>query len=188
MLMATNDMIAEYQRRIAVYEDEEAYKQLFFLLFEPLRQFAHSFIKSKESAEDIVSDVFIEIWSKRSELNQIDDLKAYMFVCVRNRCIKKLKYQKQTLSLDEAPVELSSQYATPDELTIGHDLNSRIHEAIEQLSPRSKLIFKLAKEEKMKYKDIASLLSISVKTIDAQLSTAVKRIASAIRFVSRSKS
>jgi RNA polymerase sigma-70 factor (ECF subfamily) len=111
-----------------------------------------------------------------------------MFVCVRNRCIKKLKHQKQTLSLDEVPVELSSQYANPDELTITHDLNSRIHEAIERLPPRSKLIFKLAKEERMKYKDIASLLSISVKTIDAQLSSAVKRIASAIRFVSRSKS
>jgi RNA polymerase sigma-70 factor (ECF subfamily) len=188
MQMPADDTIAEFQRRIAVYEDEEAYKQLFFLLFEPLRQFAHSFVKSKETAEDIVSDIFIEIWARRFELDQIHDLKAYLFVCVRNKCVKKQRHQKQMLSLDEVPVELSSQYANPDELTISHDLHLRIHEAIEQLPPRSKMIFKLAKEEKMKYKEIATLMSISVKTIDAQLSSAIKRIASAIRFASRSKS
>lgn len=187
MKTPTNDRIAEYQRRIAVYEDEEAYKQLFFVLFQPLQQFSYSIVKSREAAEDIVSDVFIEIWTRRLELTRIEDLKAYLFISVRNSCFRKLEQQKKTVSLDEVEVEISSHYINPDEQTISNELNIRILKAIEQLPPRSKLIYKLAKEDKLRYKDIAQLLNISVKTIDAQLSSALKRIASAVNFSSKKK-
>jgi len=186
--MGANDMIAEYKRRITVYEDEEAYKQLFFLLFEPLRQFSFSIVKSKENAEDIVSDTFIDLWARRLELDKIEDLRAYLFIAVRNRSFRRIKQHRNTISLDEIEVEMCSHYPGPDDFTIGNELHFKIQQAIEQLPPRNKLIFKLAKEDKLKYKDIASLLSISVKTIDAQLSTALRKIATAIHQVAKRKS
>ncbi len=188
MKTAGNDTIAELQRRIAVYEDETAYRELFFLLFQPLKQFAFSIIKTRENAEEIVSDVFIEIWSRRHDIIKIEDLKAYMFVCVRNACLRKLQQQRSTLSLDEVHVELSSDYTNPDDLVIANETHGKILQAIEQLPPRSKLIYKLAKEDKLRYKDIAALLNISVKTIDAQLSAALKKIASALHFVTGKRS
>ena len=66
--------IYELQQRIAEYEDEIAYKKLFFHFFLPLKSFYFSIIKSKETAEEIVSDIFVDIWIKRKELCTIQDL------------------------------------------------------------------------------------------------------------------
>ncbi len=174
--------ILELQQRIAEYEDSVAYKKLFFLFFLPLKNFSYSILKSNESAEEVVSDVFVEIWVRRKRLLEIEDLKMYIYVSVRNaslRCLQQTQKTK-TFSLDDLEVT----FATPDldaiDSIMSKELVCKIEKAIEQLPPQCKIIFKLAKEDKLKYKEIAQLLSISVKTIDNQLSTALKKIASVL--------
>lgn len=174
--------ILELQQRIAEYEDSVAYKKLFFLFFLPLKNFSYSILKSNESAEEVVSDVFVEIWARRKQLLEIEDLKMYIYVSVRNaslRCLQQTQKTK-TFSLDDLEVT----FATPDldaiDSIMSKELVCKIESAIEQLPPQCKIIFKLAKEDKLKYKEIAQLLSISVKTIDNQLSTALKKIASVL--------
>ena len=75
--------IAELQQRIAVYEDAVAYKKLFFYFFLPLKSFSYSIVKSKESAEEIVSDIFVEIWARIKQLLKIEVIKTYIYVSVR---------------------------------------------------------------------------------------------------------
>jgi RNA polymerase sigma-70 factor (family 1) len=179
-----NTEFYELQRRIAVYEDETAYKELFFRLYNPLIKFAKGFLRSKEVAEEIVSDVFMEIWRRRSELMDIDDLKVYMYICVRNAALKKLQQIKKDsiVSLDDFTYEFTSTYITPEEAILTSELFQRIQSVINELPPRCKLVYKLAKEDKLRYKDISAILNISVKTVDNQLGTALKRIAAAINF------
>lgn len=177
-----NNSVRDLQRRIAVYEDEAAYKELFILLFQSLTRFAEGIVQSKETAEEIVSDVFISIWNDRAKLNAIENLQLYMFVAVKNNAVRKVKQlnRKATVSIDQVNVEMDSLYQTPEEKLLSNETVEKIETAINQLPQRAKLILKLAKEDRMRYKDIALLLNISVKTVDNQLAIALRRLAAAI--------
>lgn len=171
--------LQDLQQRIADYEDEVSYKKLFFHFFLPLKSFSFSIIKSKELAEEIVSDILIEIWAKRKQLTEIEDLKMYLYVSVRNASLRKLQQTKKTmfLSLDEVRVEFASPDENAETILLTQELSAKIDTAVQQLPQRCKLIFKLAREDRLKYKEIALLLNISVKTIDHQVSIALKKIA-----------
>jgi RNA polymerase sigma-70 factor (family 1) len=181
-LPITAQDIHELQNRIADYDDVAAYKKLFFHFFLPLKSFSFSILKTKEIAEEVVSDVLIEIWARRKQLPEIEDLKMYLYVSVRNASLRKLQQTQKTtvLSLDDLEVEFASADPDAEASLITGELARKIELAIEQLPPQCKIIFKLAKEDKLKYKEIAVLLNISVKTIDNQLSTALKKIASVL--------
>ncbi len=174
--------IYELQQRIAEYEDAVAYKKLFLLFFLPLNSFSYSIIKSNESAEEVVSDVFIEIWARRKQLMEIENLKMYLYTSVRNASLRQMqKIQKtKTLSLDDLDITFASADLNAADSIISKELVSKIETTIEQLPPQCKIIYKLAKEDRLKYKDIGELLSISVKTIDNQIATALKKIASVL--------
>ncbi|CAN5530691.1 RNA polymerase sigma-70 factor [soil metagenome] len=181
-LPLTSSVIYELQQRIADFGDQVSYKQLFFHFFLPLKSFSFSIVKSREMAEEIVSDVFIELWAKRETLGQVDDLKMYLYACVRNASLRKLQQHRKAyvLSLEEVQVEFASADDNGESILLTRELSESIDAAIQQLPPRCKLIFKLAKEDKLKYKEIATLLNLSVKTIDHQISIALKKIASVL--------
>ncbi len=174
--------IHELQIRIADYEDMSAYKKLFFHFYTPLKNFSNSILKSPQMAEEVVSDIFIEIWAKRKQLQDIEDLKMYLYVSVRNTSLRRLQQARKTsvLSLDELQVEFASTDQNAEHSLISNELHLKIEAAIESLPPQCKIIFKLAKQDKLKYKEIAQLLNISIKTIDNQLATALKKIASVL--------
>lgn len=179
-----NTDLYELQRRIAVYEDEAAYKELFIRLYGPLKKFAAGFLRSSEISEEIVSDIFMEIWRRRSALMEIEDLKVYMYICVRNASLRKLQQLRKDaiVSLDDFTYEFTSSYISAEEALLTSELHQKIQAVINDLPPRCKLVYKLAKEDRLPYKDISTILNISVKTVDNQLATALKRIASAINF------
>ena len=174
--------IYELQQRVAEYEDAVAYKKIFLLFFLPLKSFSYSILKSNEAAEEVVSDVFVEIWARRKQLMEIENFKMYLYISVRNASLRQLqKIQKtKTLSLDDLDITFACADLNAADSIISKELVSKIETAIEQLPPQCKIIYKLAKEDKLKYKDISQLLSISVKTIDNQIATALKKIASVL--------
>ncbi len=180
---SSNSQLKELHFQIAVYEDEVAYKNLFFLLFPSLQNFAFSIVKQRQVAEEIASDVLINVWAKRQALLQIGDLKMYLYISARNAAIRKFRqdHKVKKISLDELKVEFISDYCSPVDTLNGSELQKEIHQALQQLPPRCKIIYKLAKEDKIPYKDIATLLGISIKTVDSQLVIAIKKITMAIR-------
>ena len=171
--------LKELQHHITDYEDQVSYKKIFFHFFLPLKSFSFSIIKSKELAEEIVSDVLIEIWAKRKLLAKIEDLKMYLYVSVRNASLRKLRQTQKSkwLSLDGVHVEFASASENGETILLTQELSEKIDDAVLHLPQRCKLIFKLAKEDRLKYKEIALLLNVSVKTIDHQVSIALKKIA-----------
>ncbi|MEI9957764.1 MAG: sigma-70 family RNA polymerase sigma factor [Ferruginibacter sp.] len=113
---------------------------------------------------------------------EIEDLKIYLYISVRNASLRRLQQTQKTnvLSLDDLGVEFASAEPDAETFLITNELEKKIDQAIESLPQQCKIIFKLAKQDKLKYKEIAQLLNISVKTIDNQLSTALKKIASVL--------
>ena len=182
--MLSEEEILLLQTKIAENEDNKAFGQLYVAYMHRLLQFALSIIKNKELAEEIVSDVFVRIWQNRKNLKKVGNLRLYLYVSTKNTALNYLSrhFRKETISMDEMSLNMPVGGYNPEELLITSEAVRRIESAIQQLPPRCKLIFKLIKEDRLKYNEIAQLLDISVKTIDAQLAIALKKIAGAVSF------
>ena len=137
------------------------------------------YVKSSQIAEELVSDVFFALWENRKQLVEITNFDAYIYRIAKFRVLKYLRDNKTlTVDLDEVPIELFAfTETTPEDDYISRELIDTLSEAIEQLPTKSKLAFKLVREDGMKYKDAAEHLGISVKTLEAQLTYAMKKIA-----------
>lgn len=164
--------------RISIKGDEKAFQQLFELYVDGLSRFSISILKNKELAEEAVSDVFFNVWVHRSKLSQIENFKAYLFTSVRNTALNYLDKEKRSkvIQLEDLSVSILIDDICPESELICKELKEAIGQAIGHLPERCKLIFILAKIEQLKYKEIAQILDISVKTIDNQLTIAIKKI------------
>ena len=174
----------EALKGLIALDDGPAYKELFVLYHPRLLQFSYSFTHCKETAEEIVSDVFLKIWLRRKSLPEIENLHLYLYVSVKNlslNCVLKQKRTK-TFSLEEVKVEFNSIYFNPEQLYITTEMFQRIHFAIKQLPPKCQLIFKLVKEDGLKYKQVADLLGLSVKTVEGQMSIALRKMSLSVQF------
>lgn len=174
--------IKELQNRIAFYEDMDAYKNLYYLLFDGLYRFSYSLVKSRETAEEIVSDVFVKVWQIRSKLNDINNLKVYLYTITKNFSLNYItKISKNpVVSLDTIDVESLVDIITPQELCISSEIINKIRQAIQNLPPQCRLIFQLVKDDGLKYKEAAVVLNISVLTVRNQMAIATKKIAQAL--------
>jgi RNA polymerase sigma-70 factor (family 1) len=172
------------QTRISRFDDQLAYKELFTGLYPSLIQFVSGIIKSRQSAEEIVSDLFMKIWEKRKTLEEIHNLRVYCFVSARHLSINQLEKQKRQhhADINDYKSRLVHNAPDPEECMISAEMLRRIQEIVEELPPRCKLSFKLVKEYGFKYREAAEILQISEKTIENQLSIALKKISAAVHF------
>ncbi|MDP3394154.1 sigma-70 family RNA polymerase sigma factor [Sediminibacterium sp.] len=178
-----NEEIRDLLVAIAYNNDQSAYRALFFQLHGKLKQFSFSIVRSEEEAEDIVSELFVLIIQRKEQLCQLDSPLYYFYATVRNMSLNLLKKQKRRagLSMDEWQVQLNSIYFRPDLLMITEEMVLKIKMAINSLPNRCRLIFKLIKEDGLKYKEVAELLNISIKTVEAQMAIAMRRMAQSMQ-------
>jgi len=143
-----------------------------------LKQFAYSILKSQEEAEELVSDLFIKVWQKRDQLTTIESPLLYFYTTAKNLAYNRLNKQKrqQNLQPEEWLVHLNSIYFDPEQLMMTEEMMRQIRQAVNSLPPRCRIIFKLVKEDGLKYKEVAELLQLSVKTIEAQMAIALRRL------------
>jgi RNA polymerase sigma-70 factor (ECF subfamily) len=170
--------------RVALFNDEQAFEKLFLHFNSDLYRLAFSFVKSKDIAEEIISDSFVNIWRNRARLLKIENIKLYLYVSVKNLSIKYLSRNKAgaLVNLDDILIDsISSASPPPDDQLVSKEISRIIDEAVNDLPPRCRLIFTLVREHGLKYKEVSQLLNISVKTIDAQMAIAAKRAAQSIR-------
>lgn len=176
--MPENEPIKRLLAAIAFANDQAAYKELFMLLHGRLKQFAYSILKSHEEAEELVSDLFIRVWEKRDQLTTIESPLLYFYATAKNLAynrISKQKRQQQPLPEDWL-VHLNSIYFDPEKLMMTEEMMRQIRQAINNLPPRCRVIFKLVKEDGLRYKEVAELLQLSVKTVEAQMAIALRRL------------
>ncbi|MGE5393542.1 MAG: RNA polymerase sigma-70 factor [Candidatus Saccharibacteria bacterium] len=169
--------------RIGASGNETAFRELFDLYAPGLLRFSYSILKKKELAEEVVSDVFFKVWIHRSRLPEIENFRAYLFTSSRNTALNYLDKEKRNraVQLEDIEVPLQIDEICPESELISKELREAIARAIDHLPERCKLIYSLAKIEQLKYKEIAEILDISVKTIDHQLTIAIKKIGEEIR-------
>jgi len=166
--------------RIQYHDDESAFNQLYKQNVVRLFHFAFSFVKEKEIAEEIVNDVFLKIWIDRDKLHTIRNLSVYLYVAVKNASLNYFNRvsSKRDAIMDsfEPSFEFVLKDPDPEQLLIGKEMKLTIEQAVNQLPPKCKVIFKMVKEDHLTVNEVALILEISNKTVFAQLSIAIKKM------------
>ncbi len=154
---------------------EKVYRQYFIRLF----RFCFSIVHQKEAAEEIVNDVFLYLWKRRDQSGDIRNLEVYLYIATKNLSLNYLRdnHFLHVVDISEQVGQYIKLEVTPGSMMESAETIRQMQKAIDELPPRCKLIFKLIKEDGLKYKDVAALLNISVKTVEAQLAIAMKKIA-----------
>lgn len=176
------DELLLLQRKIARDSDQRAYQELYKLFFERLYRFALSMVRTAEPAEEIVSDVFIKVWQLRAKLDTIDRLPVYLYVSVKNLSLNYLSKKAGEIItyFEDYEPGIPSVDHDPEQLFITSEMVKRIEQAIEGLPPRCRMVFTLIREDGLKYREAAAVLGISVKTVEAQVAIALKKIGNAV--------
>jgi RNA polymerase sigma-70 factor (family 1) len=165
-------------RQIQYEHDQAAFKELYQQQVFRLFQFAFSFVKQRQAAEEIVNDVFLKLWQQRHTLHKISNVQVYLYVAVKHTALNYLRAGApwQQIDLDAVEVQHFHFNMEAEQLLLTNELKKAITAAVNQLPPRCKLIFKLVKEDGLSYKEVAAILDVSVKTVDTQLTIALKKL------------
>ncbi|MEY2924412.1 MAG: hypothetical protein RLZZ337_960 [Bacteroidota bacterium] len=137
-----------------------------------LLYFAIYRIQSKEDALEIVNDVFLAVWNKKDSLELNDSLKSYLYASVKNGCINFLK-KKRIVFSDLDDVENRSDEDADKKIKI-QEQTKDLNKILESLPPKCKQVFLMSRVDGLKYQEIADILDLSVKTVEAQMSKALK--------------
>lgn len=156
--------------------DERAFQVLFRKYYQAMCHFANQFVTNHETAEEIVQEMFVKLWEKRSVLNIETSVKHYLFRSVRNHCLNQIQHEKIKKQYASKVLESASQEINPDDYFLEVGLIKKIEQSIDSLPPKRREIFRLSREQGMKYKEIAEVLDISVKTVEAQMGLALKHL------------
>lgn len=155
--------------------DETAFEMMFRSWYQELCNYAYTFVRDREEAEEVVQGSFVNFWEKRQTLHIATSMRAYLFSMVRNASLNRLKHEK----VRQRHAAMHLRVADPSVESVTHqvqatELQDRISSALEALPEQCRLIFKMNRFEDMKYAEIANALNISVKTVENQIGKALK--------------
>jgi RNA polymerase sigma-70 factor (ECF subfamily) len=160
--------------------DEVAFKRLFMLYYQRLFHLAVYFLKSKELADEVVSDIFFHLWVKKETLPGISEINRYLYAAVKNQSLYYLRRRNVIPNSDTMElynIEWIPDADDPEGRLLKQEYKDLIQQAILSLPAKCREVFRLVLSDRLKHKDIAILLDISEKTVESHVSKAYKRIA-----------
>lgn len=155
--------------------DEKAFRKIYDLYWEKLFISAYNKLKDRELCEDILQEVFIGLWKKRDTLIIQTSLQNYLYASVTYKVYDVFRKNHDFLKNELLEkFEQRIQDANPETLLMHQELIYQIEMAIDTLPEKSKIVFKLSREEQLSYIEIAEKLNISVKTVEAHISKSLR--------------
>ena len=158
-------------------EFEKIYSRLFDFYF----QIAFHFLNNSEDAKEVVQDAFIKLWENSVYRKDILEIKNYLFIVIRNRCLNMLRDKKKMIQEDNYERRIASlSYKlleeTSEDILLYRELSEKVQEAISSLPPKCGQVFKLSRTEDLSNKEIAQKLNISLKSVEANITRALKSL------------
>ncbi len=154
--------------------DPEGLNALFKAYFRLVCTVSFRMINDQQTAEDIGQEVFMELWKKRDRISITGSIKSYLVRAASNKTLNFIRDQKIKLSNAEEPTVEDFGGTTDTEFEGTEELKEKISEAIKELPDRCRLVFLLSRDQEMSYREIAESLDISIKTVENQISKALK--------------
>jgi RNA polymerase sigma-70 factor, ECF subfamily len=171
--------------RIVRSDDEEFLKVLFRLYYNRLCTYAETLVKTKELAEEIVQDTFVDFWEKRDDIRIDHSVRAYIFRSVHNNCINHLK---KSAVLRRYNQEMADEIAWHNELAVRNfnpeiienlaaaETEFKLNKALEELPPQARKIFLMSRFEQQSYDQIAKALDLSVNTVKTHMKRTLTKL------------
>jgi RNA polymerase sigma-70 factor (ECF subfamily) len=156
-------------------DDYRAFEAIFKRTYPSLCTYANRIVKDHELAEELVDDVFCNVWRNRKRIQINASFRSYLIASVRNKSLDYLrKIKNRRNSALETLIEVANEQSIPLEEIIFEELNHQIEVAIQALPRQCRTIFQMSRNEHLRYKEIAAILRISIKTVDTQMGRALK--------------
>ena len=163
-----------------------SFSELYLMYYPKLVRFAKEFVVLEEDAENITQDVFTDLWERRDAIDHIENVNAYLFRLVRNRCLDYLKHkvfeQKYAENVQASfEIELNLKLQSLDRFDVsdiseGNEMERLVRDAINSLPKRCRDIFLLSRMKGLQYRQISEKLGISVNTVECQMGIALKKL------------
>ncbi|WP_374165263.1 RNA polymerase sigma factor [Arcticibacter sp. MXS-1] len=134
---------------------------------------AYNILRNKQICEDLVQELFVDLWVKREHLT-ILKLRSYLYMSVRNKVLMTLRSGRVVLDLEVVEM-LTNEFAADNRL-LQKEIHENLERGISELPEKCREIFVLSRKKQLSHKEIASLLNISVKTVENHLTIALKRL------------
>lgn len=166
-----------------VQDDAKAFREIYERYQEKVYLFAFRLTKSGTEAEEVVQEVFVKLWEKRSGIKIEKNFKAYILTITRNLIFDRLKKAARDKDIRQRIYRNMEQLQNAGVNQLIEKELDRLHmQAVERLSPRKKTVYLLSREEEMTYEQIAEKLGISVHTVRNQMADSLNSIR---EFISR---
>jgi RNA polymerase sigma-70 factor (ECF subfamily) len=171
--------VARADRSVAT--PQHALESLFRAYYVPLCEFAVRYVREPALAEEIVQDLFADLWTRRADWQLRGPVRAYLFGAVRNRALNLRKRQatERDWEQEETVTEIRSLHREPDradDVVERDELRARVNAAVESLPERCRLVMHLRWREQMSHAEVASVMGISVKGVEMQLARGLKSL------------
>lgn len=155
--------------------DMKSFETIFREYYQMLCSYAYRFVNDTDTAEEIVQELFYKLWEKRAELQVTSSLKSYLFSAVHNRCLKFIEHRNVETKYRNYYLLHGSEIDSEQQNSSNvRELQGIIERTLDSLPERCSKIFRLNRFEGLKYNEIAVKLSISVKTVEANMGKALK--------------
>lgn len=159
--------------------DENTLNEIYLIYWQDLFLSAYNVLKDKAACEDIVQDLFIQLWQKRETLQITTSLRAYLYTAVRYNVFRLIRTGKVRGEVFEY-IEERMEAIPADHLLEQREMSLQVAKAVAALPEKCREVYKLSREEELSHKEIATKLNISTKTVENQITIALKRVRSSL--------
>ncbi|MBL7798102.1 MAG: RNA polymerase sigma-70 factor [Saprospiraceae bacterium] len=181
--MHTSSEISEAQDLQRLRQgDTQALRRLFDRHYPLLLGDIYAYLPDEDTCKDLAQEVFVELWRKREELDIHTSLRAYLRRAAVNRALNRIKSNRRTMLDDTADRQdqADTSQLDIDQKQEQERLETILHQAIGQLPEKCRLVFSLSRFEHMSHREIAEQLGISTKTIENQITKAMRLLREAM--------
>lgn len=162
---------------IVCNDDQHAFEKIYKSYYNRLFRLAVSIVKSEELAKEIYDDVMLNIWEKRKQLGSINNFTVYVYVAVKNASLRQLSKTAKVSCIEiDKDFDIEDTTPTAHEQMMSMELLGIINQAISELSPQCRRVFKMVKDDGLKYKEVAEILNVSIKNVEYHMGNALKKI------------
>jgi RNA polymerase sigma-70 factor (ECF subfamily) len=157
--------------------DREAFEEVFRAHYGKLADYARGLVGSGDSAEDVVQEVFVTLWTQRDRISSPDNLVAYLYRSVRNRGLNFLRHERLVADFrSRRSADDPAEFPPADREAESAEIARAVRRAVAALPPRSREVFQLSRDQGLTYPEIAATLGISIKTVETLMGRALKAV------------
>lgn len=160
-------------------DDRNAFDLFYNIYYDQVFRISYYFLKDKEACREVVSDVFFSVWLSRKRLVDIANIEAWLYVVTKNEASKYLRRESKNnlVALEDVAIHISAEAEeSPDDKILHEEIENLLTKAINELPERCRAIFVMSRQDGLKPKEIAEILSINESTVRVQLKIALEKI------------